>query len=212
MDEELRDLGDLARALAGGQPRQLDDAVAEELEAPDLAIAVEHRQQSVVAVVDGNPDALVEGKAAVSELVVGKLDLAGGGKHPQRPAGGVETTIAEKLLEDEPVVAADLLEPILEDVHELQGLFLGHPSFFSHLLEDRREVGQIVDQTETTHRGVDHAGSGEVERPGSRCDGAAHRRLEEHELIVPVRHHDDAPPQRPQELEAFQAEPDLDEL
>ena len=59
--------------------------MTKEFESADLAIAVEHGQQSIDTVVQGDPDTLVEGKTALAEAVVGLLDLAGGGEDPQGP-------------------------------------------------------------------------------------------------------------------------------
>ena len=107
------------------------------------------------------------------------------------------------------MVVADLLESVLEHIHELERLLLGRSPLLSDLLEDGGEVGEIVDQAESADRGVDDTRRGEVERAGGRGDGSADRRLVQHELVSVVRHHDDTPAECGEQLEALEVEAEV---
>src|SRR5438477_13092169 len=117
-DEERGEVVDLLRGLAGGEPRQLDDARAVELrDALRSAAGGLHRQEAVVAVVDGDAEPLVERKAFAAHLGVEALDLDRGAHESQRAAGGVERAVAEELLEDQAVPLPDRVELALEQHH-----------------------------------------------------------------------------------------------
>ena len=138
-DEKVGDILDLVRALAGGQPAELDDAVAEELVLRALGGGGDHGQQVVGTDVDGHAHAAVEREALPSQPLVEQAQL---GRHPEQRAGRatrVEGAVAQELLEGQAVAPAELVH-LPEEAHHLpHRAFLGGraapPQGFQHLGE-----------------------------------------------------------------------------
>src|SRR6185295_18599965 len=176
VEEEVLDVLDLARGLSGHQARQLDQAVAEELVAfSSLRAAVAHRDQSIVAMVQSDAQALVEREALGQGMGVGALDVDRGDQRPGRFAAGIEGAVAEVLFELHPARLREAIDPPLVAKHHTERLVL---RAFARALEQRdglREIADVVDQTEAFHPRIDHPGFEKIERPGGGGDGKGSR-------------------------------------
>ena len=189
-DEERGELLDFLVRLSCRQPGKLDDARAVELGDP-LAPGAAHRQQPVVAEVEGDAQALVERESLLAHLGVEALDLHGRADEAQSAARRVERAVAEELLELEEVPLGDRLQLALEQQHLPVGVDLFLPAAAADVAQGLGEVGDVVDEAEAVDHRIDDAGPAEVERPRRARVVRGRPLVGRHHLAVGCRVHPD---------------------
>ena len=130
-------------------------------------------KQAVVAVVEGDSEALVEGEALAPHLGVEALDLDGSMDEPQRAPRRVEGAVAEELLELQNVPVGDRRELLLKQQHLPVGGELALEPAPRDVPERLGEGAEVVHEPETVDHRIDDAWTAEVDRArGARVDDA----------------------------------------